>query len=90
MAAIMYPLMPGPLLSSKFDTKAMIKDVRIPKLIMHSRYDDIVPFSMAEEIFREAGNPKTFIELKGRHNMAFQDSGKAYSEGIKDFIQSLN
>lgn len=41
-----------------------IEKVEAPKLIIHGREDDIVPFENAIRLYELAKKPKTFIELK--------------------------
>ena len=89
MARVVYPFIPGFLISDRFDSIPKIAEITCPKLIMHSVNDEIVPFKQGQALFRAAGPPKTFIELKGSHNTAFVDSESQFIEGIKAFLQSL-
>ncbi len=89
MSRIAYPFIPHFIFSSKFDSVSKIKSVYSPKLIIHSREDEIVPFYMGEKLYNEAATPKKFLILKGPHNTAFLDSEKEYTEGIKTFINNL-
>ena len=45
----------------------------LPLMIVHSRDDRIVPFSMGEALHATAGEPKTFLETIGRHVGAWRD-----------------
>lgn len=89
MAAMAYPFMPPVIFSSRFDAAAGIRNVKCPKLIMHSVNDEIVPYRMGQELYAAAAPPKTFLKLTGGHNTAFIDAGNAYRKGIKDFVESL-
>ena len=90
MAQMAFPLVPSFILSSKFDSLAKIGNITCPKLIIHSPDDEIVPFSQGERLFAAAGDPKTFLKLRGGHNTAFWDSAEKYKEGIKSFTQGLS
>lgn len=80
MAKHYYSLFPVRiLLRSRFDNIERIKMVKSPVLILHSREDEIVPFSMGVKLFEAANNPKTFCELIGGHN----DGGILISEEAK-------
>jgi fermentation-respiration switch protein FrsA (DUF1100 family) len=77
---------PGWLLSNHFDALSRIKRVGMPKLIVHSRDDEIVPSSHGRRIFETAGGPKEFLELEGSHNDAFLVGGREYKRRLRDFI----
>ena len=47
--------------------KERIAEVKVPVLVIHSREDATVPFAMGEELFRNAPEPKQFMEVSGRH-----------------------
>jgi fermentation-respiration switch protein FrsA (DUF1100 family) len=82
-----YPYLPVKLLS-RFDysTARKVGRIDIPKLIIHSLDDDIVPFEHGEKLFAKAAEPKMFLQIKGSHNDGFAVSGKAYINGLNDFI----
>ena len=86
MARVHYPFIPGFILSAKFDALSKMKDVRCPKLIIHSTDDEIVPFIMAEKLYGEACEPKRLLKLRGGHNDAFIESEQTYSSAIKSFL----
>jgi len=89
MSAMAYPFIPHFVFSSKFDSLSKIGRIDPPKLIIHSRDDEIVPFYMGEKLFNAAKPPKKFLKIKGSHNTAFLDSGKEYTGGIKSFMDNL-
>ena len=45
----------------------------MPKLIIHSQDDDVVPFRMGEELYHQAGSPKEFWKIRGQHADALVD-----------------
>ena len=72
MAVEMFPF--GPIkyfLSMKYDTIGRIGDIGVPKLIIHSPEDRVVPFSHAERLFANAKEPKKLCKIFGSHNEAF-------------------
>ena len=89
MAKEHFPFMPAFLLKSGYNSLGKIKNVQIPKLVLHSINDEIVPFKHGEMIFERASEPKGFIELRGGHNDAFIVSREIYSSGIDRFVSSL-
>lgn len=69
MARIYYKLFPTSfLLKSKFDNLSKIKKVKCPVVIMHSKEDEIVPYSMGQTLYENASEPKIFLNLEKGHN----------------------
>ena len=89
MAKRIYPFLPAFLFSDTFDNLSRIKKIGAPKLFIHSKNDEIVPFSLARKLYDAAPGPKRFTELIGGHNTAFLDSQQDYLASIKAFIEGL-
>lgn len=81
--------LPGFVISNRLESIKRIKDIGIPKLIIHSENDDLIPFHHGEKLFEMAIEPKKFLKIKGFHNSCFLDSKDIYMAGIKDFLESL-
>jgi fermentation-respiration switch protein FrsA (DUF1100 family) len=87
IAAKLYPYLPVRLLSRyKYDTARYLDGVNCPVLIVHSREDEMMPFSHGQRLFERAAEPKEFLEISGSHNEGFITSGKHYEEGLDSFI----
>jgi uncharacterized protein len=56
------------LLKYRFPSRDYIKQIGCPVLVSHSSQDDVTPFSMGEELFELAAEPKRFVRLSGGHN----------------------
>jgi len=85
-----YPFLPvRPLLRIRYDSTNRIEALTCPKLIIHSRDDEIAPFKMGERLFELAAPPKQFLEIHGDHNYGFIESGTTYTDGIERFLDSL-
>ena len=69
-----------------YNTEEYIREVDCPILIIHSRDDDIVPFSHSRRLFEIATEPKRFLEITGTHNEGFVEAGKHYEDGLNVFI----
>ncbi|MBU0478441.1 alpha/beta hydrolase [bacterium] len=83
-----YPFLPIKYCASiKYDSIQKIKSIKIPKLIIHSEEDEIIPFHHGEKIFKAALSPKQFYQMRGGHNDGFIIMGKEYEETIKNFIK---
>jgi len=89
MAVKIYPFLPALLFSNKFNSLRKIKKVGAPKLFIHSINDEIVPFALANKLYKAASGPKEFVELIGSHNTAFFDSKEKYVSSIRLFIEKL-
>ena len=85
-AKIYYPYLPVKfILKDRYDSINKIDKIRTPILIMHGKKDDIVPFSMGEELFEKANNPKySYFTLDDVHMMEFNDQ---LLKNIKNFIE---
>lgn len=88
MAKAIYGVRPPRwLMSNHFNALSRIADVKMPKLIIHSRDDEIVPFRQGEKIFNSAREPKEFLELGGSHNEAFMTVYPEYRNRLASFIE---
>jgi fermentation-respiration switch protein FrsA (DUF1100 family) len=88
MAAVHYPFIPQCILSSRFDSKEKIARVGIPKLIIHSEDDEIVPFWLGESLFEAAEPPKAFLKISGSHNDGFLVSEALLKQKIPEFLKN--
>jgi pimeloyl-ACP methyl ester carboxylesterase len=89
MAAAILPVFPRVFLSSKMDSKGKIANVRCPKLFIHSRADEVVPYELGRRLFEAAPEPKQFYEVeRAPHNSTYIVGGKEYLEALRTFIDS--
>ena len=87
IGAATYRYLPVRLLSRfEYNTAESLRKVRSPVLIIHSRKDELIPYSHGMELFRSAHDPKAFLEITGDHNSGFLTSGALYEEGIQKFL----
>jgi fermentation-respiration switch protein FrsA (DUF1100 family) len=87
MAKKIFGVAPSILIHAKYDSVDKIRTIQMPKLIMHSPDDEVVPFLQGRRLFENAPEPKVFVELQGGHNDGFLVSGEVYSKGIDEFIK---
>ncbi|MCL7489326.1 MAG: alpha/beta hydrolase [Desulfobulbaceae bacterium] len=89
LAASLYPFFPVRLLSRyKYDARRSVRDVSSPVLVIHSPEDEIIPFENGLALFDSAGEPKTFLQIRGGHNDGFLVSGSLYYNGLDEFISA--
>ncbi len=69
----------------EIEPKNWIGGVKVPKLIVHGKKDDIVPFENGVVLFESAAEPKTFVEVEeGDH---FLRQNPKVSEIIVDWLE---
>ena len=90
MARRLYPVYPARLLTRlEYPVVEYVALLRSPVLVVHSRDDEIIPFSMGRAIYEAAPAPKSFLELRGDHNAGFWISREAYTAGLDGFLDSV-
>jgi pimeloyl-ACP methyl ester carboxylesterase len=89
MAAAILPIYPSFFLRTKMDSKGKISNVHCPKLFIHSRADEVVPYELGRKLFEAAREPKQFYEVeRAPHNSTYLVGGKEYLEALRNFINS--
>jgi fermentation-respiration switch protein FrsA (DUF1100 family) len=87
LAAEHYPLLPVRWLAQIFyDTSSRISAIHYPIMIIHSRNDEIIPFSHGLQLFNLANEQRRFLELTGSHNYGFTQNIDTYMNSWDDFI----
>jgi uncharacterized protein len=87
LGAQVYWFLPVRLISRiGYDNVGKLRGIRAPVLIVHSRDDEIVPFSHGERLFAAASEPKTFLEMRGGHNSAFVFAREEWVKALADFL----
>ena len=75
------------LVKSKYNAKKLIQEITIPKLIIHSVEDEVVPYWMGVELYKKAAEPKTFWKIKGPHIGGVELYEKEYMKRLKDLCK---
>lgn len=89
MAAELYPWYPARLMTRlHYNALDNLKKVSSPVLIIHSRDDEIVPFSHGQRLFQAASRPRQLLEIHGGHNTGFLMSRDRYTEGVDAFLDA--
>ncbi len=88
VAASPFWLQPFATLLVKSDYKAskLIKEVKIPKLIIHSTEDEVIPYWMGVELYNKAPEPKEFWEIKGCHICGMWLYSDEYIKRLKKLV----
>lgn len=58
-------------LIDKYDSLSRMQKIKVPVLMLHGKFDSIVPYSQGLTLFNAANQPKKWIEFstKGHHNL---------------------
>jgi len=84
----LYPYIPVRWIArSRFASKDKIARVRMPKLFLHARRDEVIPLSHGRALFQAAPPPKSFVELEGSHGDAFDVDSARYFGSVRRFVQ---
>jgi fermentation-respiration switch protein FrsA (DUF1100 family) len=90
MARRLYPVYPAQLLTRlKYPVSDYVRRIGCPVLVVHSRDDEIIPFTMGQALYEAAHEPKAFIELRGDHNAGFWISREDYAAGLAEFLDEV-
>ena len=90
MASKHYPFVPAALIRTRMDSSSKIGGIGCPKLFIHSKADEVVPFEFGQRLYEEAVEPKDFFEIEGAgHNETWLVGGSRYFEAIRRFVQSV-
>ncbi len=81
--------LPSWLLSVNFNSLGKINKIIVPKLMIHSVDDEVVPYGLGIKLYENAQNPKEFLEIRGGHNSGFFGSEELLKEKIGDFLRRL-
>lgn len=73
----------------RLPTQEFLSDSRQPTLVVHSRDDEIVPFSHGQRLYEAAPEPKQLLVLAGSHNAGFLDSRAVYTAGLDSFLSEM-
>jgi fermentation-respiration switch protein FrsA (DUF1100 family) len=91
MASRLFPIFPMRWLTRfSYSTIDNLKAIHCPVLIVHSPDDEIIPYDLGRKLYDAAHQPKQFLQMRGGHNEGFILSGKDYTEGLIDFLKTLN
>jgi fermentation-respiration switch protein FrsA (DUF1100 family) len=87
LGAELYPFLPVRLATRfRYDTLARVPDLRVPLLVVHSREDEIIPFSHGRRLFEAAREPKEMLELTGGHNEGLVFAREDWVKALAAFL----
>lgn len=75
--------------ASRFASIERVGSLTLPKLFLHAREDEVIPFQHGRRLFEAAASPKVFVPLRGGHGDAFEVDSAAYFGAIRGFLTEL-
>jgi fermentation-respiration switch protein FrsA (DUF1100 family) len=80
----------GLLTYGQFDTRARLKEIRAPVLIVHCNQDPVIPFQFGREVYEAALPPKKFLQVNGYcHEESSIIAPTQYRAALQEFLNSL-
>jgi fermentation-respiration switch protein FrsA (DUF1100 family) len=79
----------GLILREHYQTLDLVPAIECPILVIHSREDDLIPFSMAEQLAAAGGKRSRLVEISGPHNGGFLRNQERYRACISSFLRDL-
>lgn len=90
LAQELYPWVPVRwLMKIEYPTKRYLQNISVPKLILHSSGDHLIPFHHGRQIFESANEPKDFFEMSGDHGGGHIATGAAYVNVLDQFLSTV-
>lgn len=87
MAKKILPIAPLFLIRTEMNSIEKIARVHVPKLIVHSTEDEMIPFAMGKRLFEAALEPKQFLQIQGSHNEGHFFYRDVYMNGVREFLE---
>lgn len=86
----LYPFLPVRWLSRlHYPVIDYVQQIKSPLLVIHSRDDEIIPFSEGEAVYSAANEPRRLLSIRGGHNNGFLVSEAEYLAGIDAFLTEV-
>jgi fermentation-respiration switch protein FrsA (DUF1100 family) len=86
-----YPYMPVRWFAFfRYDTRAHLRQVHCPVMVVHSRHDEMVPFEFGNRLYEAANEPKRFVEIAGSHNGSVTVSGDVYQDAWQSWLDFVS
>jgi fermentation-respiration switch protein FrsA (DUF1100 family) len=90
MGRLHYPFIPSAVVPDAYPSIRLIRDLRVPLLVLHGERDDIVPLSSGEALFEAAPGPKRMHVFRGLgHNDLVPLGGPEYAEAVASWAEGL-
>jgi len=85
LSSFLLPIPVKTLARFEYNSIKLIRKISCPILVIHSRNDEVIPYSHGKELFKNAPEPKEFLTISGTHNEGFLTS-ENYETGLMNFF----
>jgi uncharacterized protein len=76
--------------NGQFNTRAWLKEIHAPVLIVHCNQDPVIPFEFGKEVYDEALPPKNFLQINGYcHEESSLIAPTQYRTALQEFLNGL-
>jgi fermentation-respiration switch protein FrsA (DUF1100 family) len=90
IAARRYPIFPVALaLHDRYDSKALISQVKVPVLVLHGERDRVIPIEMGRALLALANEPKRFVSFPNGGHSDLYDNGNNALAAVREWIAGL-
>jgi fermentation-respiration switch protein FrsA (DUF1100 family) len=69
----------------RYDSESKVPHIDCPKIFLHGRGDELIPFELGERLFAAASEPKVFVPTDGGH----VDGGMLYNHVVTQRVETL-
>jgi uncharacterized protein len=78
------------LVHGQLDTKARLKQIAVPLLIVHCKQDPVIPFEFGEAVYEIANTPKHFLTVNGYcHEESSLVAPAQYRPAMREFLAKI-
>jgi len=89
VARVHYRLLPvNLLLVHRYESAGKVSELTCPKLFIHGRDDELIPFTQGQALYEAAAPPKQFMETPGGHNEAGFDYSDEHLRRTQAFLEA--
>jgi uncharacterized protein len=75
------------IVTEKFDSLSKISKLKIPVLFLHGTGDKIVPYSMSQQLYKAAPQPKSILLIPDKGHIVIYKAGKdSYLQAIEKLV----
>lgn len=89
MGELRYEMLPvGLLLNQRFESLQKIAKLKMPLLLIHGKWDQKVPYAMAQQLYAAAPQPKTLLLIEnGEHSNSRSVGRVEYHNAVSAFVR---
>jgi fermentation-respiration switch protein FrsA (DUF1100 family) len=78
----------GYVFRTRWDSRARIRGLTSPLLVLHSDTDEVIPYAQGQAVFAAAPEPKTFFTIRGRRHYDMDAGWSDYWTAWRRFLNT--